>query len=111
MIRSAIAAVFLATALPATSAFAEDWKDAAIARIPQSHPMVVDASWGQNGSLRLYVEDNGYNRDGLAETACGSLKYIEGSPPSKFVIVRVFNAGSADAEKGSEMLGYGECTL
>jgi len=111
MIRFTIAVLIAVAASPAFSAAVDDWEDAVLARIPESFPMVVDASWERPGSLRLFVEDNGYGRNGVAETACGTLRYVEGTPPTRFITVRVFNAGSASVSKGSEMLGYGECNL
>ena len=106
--RTTIFAAIMSFAMPA---FAADWDDTVIARIPDSLPMVRDVSWGQPGSLWLFVSDDGTNRDGLAQTACASMKYYDGTPSTDFVIIRVFDAATAAAGNGSDLLGYAECNL
>ncbi|WP_136625097.1 hypothetical protein [Aureimonas flava] len=102
-----LGAVLIASATPA---MAGAWEEAVLTKLPSSVPQIRDISWGQPGSLWLFVQNNGQNRDGLAKAACGSLEFVEGTPEMRRIFIRVWDAANVTPDRMTE-IGYAECVV
>lgn len=102
--RTAISAMMMG-AMTAT-AFASDWRDAALDEI-RNEASVVEATFPQNLSLWASMRDDGTRRDGFANYLCLILAEA-GKPSGDLVIVHVWDAAKMAREEMVE-IGRAEC--
>lgn len=110
LVRTAAAIVILAAA--ASPTIAGPWEEAAAEKLKQSlYPIALSTRWLEDGTMWVYVEDNGQGREGLAMAACGALNMYEGAPDGAVISLRIGDVKTVQPEGGAHQLGYITCKI
>lgn len=97
-----------AVSISASAANADDtgWRNKAV-ELAGQEPKVRDATWSQDFSFWISVDDDGSSRDGYASYMCLVLGDA-GKPEGEFVSVRVWDHRSM-ATNSPKQLGQASC--